>query len=338
MEDRDRRDLLLQDVPTRLRASLKRQDDKIGDLTLIVEQCASWVPGNATELPLLRLLIENAVELADGSHLADELRTILADIFPPSPAAPSERPPCPYPGLQTFKTEQASDFFWRDVEIARLKALVEERPLVLIVGPSGSGKSSLVFAGLLPTIGPAWDVRTLRPGPDPCFALAARLGAPEAAATDPAALSAAVAAQLQAAPGQRRLLVVDQAEEVFTRTTDRDAQTTFFAALRALAALEACRIVLTLRADFYGDLMASALWPVPPDDRVEIAPLRGDALRAAIERPGARVGLTLDPALVRRLADDMAREPGPPPPGAGDPAVALDRRPDPGRLRGPGPR
>ncbi len=67
---------------------------------------------------------------------------------------------------------------------------------------------------------------------------------------------------------------------------------------------------MTLRADFYPDLMTSYLWPVDASQRVEVAPLRGDALRAAIERPTADVGVRIKASLVHQLLADAADEPG----------------------------
>jgi formylglycine-generating enzyme required for sulfatase activity len=65
-----------------------------------------------------------------------------------------------------------------------------------------------------------------------------------------------------------------------------------------------------MRADFFSDLMASALWPISGGERVEIAPLRGDALREAITRPAADVGVSIEPVLIERLLHDAGEEPG----------------------------
>ena len=73
----------------------------------------------------------------------------------------------------------------------------------------------------------------------------------------------------------------------------------FIAALQALRTPENCALVLTLRADFYPDLMTSLLWPVDASQRVEVAPLRGEALSEAIRKPAADVGVRLEEGLVR---------------------------------------
>src|SRR5207247_8359845 len=71
-----------------------------------------------------------------------------------------------------------------------------------------------------------------------------------------------------------------------------------------------CAILLTLRADFHSDLMTSDLWPVAPIERLEIAPLRGQALRQAIQQPADDVGVYLESGLVERLIGDAIDEPG----------------------------
>ena len=91
-------------------------------------------------------------------------------------------PDCPYPGMTPFSEEQKSLFFGRDKEIADAVARLHLHPFLCVIGPSGSGKSSLVYAGVIPALrrsrqfGPsAWDVRVLRPGSTPLTALAAAL-------------------------------------------------------------------------------------------------------------------------------------------------------------------
>jgi hypothetical protein len=110
-------------------------------------------------------------------------------------------------------------------------------------------------------------------------------------------------------PAQQLLLLVDQFEELFTQA-ERAEQARFIAALQALRAAESCALILTLRADFYPDLMTSYLWPVDASQRVEVAPLRGEALRQAIERPAADVGVRIEDNLVDQLLVDAADEPG----------------------------
>ena len=111
------------------------------------------------------------------------------------------------------------------------------------------------------------------------------------------------------APSQQLLLVVDQFEELFTQA-ERAEQSRFISAIGALQADPRCTVILTMRADFYPELMNSALWPVDPSRRLEVAVLRGDALRQAIQQPAEAVGACLEAGLVERLLADAADEPG----------------------------
>jgi WD40 repeat protein len=187
-----------------------------------------------------------------------------------------------------------------------------------VIGPSGSGKSSLVLAGLLPELARRedgrWLVRSLRPGGTPLRSLAAALGGwgdqPVGAAPARAELDRAAALALEREPPSDRLLVVvDQLEEAFTQASEPE-RSGFLSTLVTLREVDRCAVVATMRADFYPELMVSALWPVDPVERVEVAPLRGVALRQAIERPAQDVGVYLDRGLTERLLADAAGEPG----------------------------
>lgn len=221
---------------------------------------------------------------------------------------------CPYPGMVPFRAEDAARFYGRDAEIERMVGLLRGQRFMMVIGPSGSGKSSLVRAGLLPELARSryfesgfWLIREMRPGPRPLEVLAQVL---ERADDDAPFAYETVQDLLEAhPPAKRLLLLVDQFEEVFTQA-EREEGARFIAALQGLRAPENCALVLTLRADFYPDLMESYLWPVDPSQRVEVAPLRGAALREAIERPAENVGVKLEKSLVERLLTDAADEPG----------------------------
>ncbi len=110
-------------------------------------------------------------------------------------------------------------------------------------------------------------------------------------------------------PTARLLLIVDQFEELFVQAPKAE-QSAFIVVLKALRTLETVALVLTMRADFYPDLMNCDLWPVDPSQRLEITALRGNALRDAIVKPAAQLGVTLEASLVERLLADAADEPG----------------------------
>ena len=227
---------------------------------------------------------------------------------------PGPRIPCPYPGMVPFQPEDASRFHGREGEIAQMVGLLRHQRFMMVIGPSGSGKSSLVQAGLLPELARSryfekgfWLVRRMRPGPAPSDALA-RVFDSEATADGPDLES--VDRLLAAHPPARQvLLLVDQFEETFTQAMHEEAGR-FISALQGLRTRENLALVLTLRADFYPDLMTSYLWPVDASQRVEVAPLRGDALRESIVRPAADAGVQIEPSLVERLLADAANEPG----------------------------
>ena len=173
-------------------------------------------------------------------------------------------------------------------------------PLLGIVGPSGSGKSSALKAGLLPALAngvlpgsDGWAIALLRPGARPVPALQHAIGD---------------------APAQGQLvLAVDQFEELFTACRDEGERAAFAAGL--VAAVRDTRrralVLIALRADFYGRCASyPELWRMLGADHVPVGPMRRDELRRAIVLPAQRAGLRVDGALVDALVADVAGEPG----------------------------
>jgi len=222
--------------------------------------------------------------------------------------------PCPYPGMLPFSAADSQYFYGRENEIMHMVQLLRHQRFMMVIGPSGSGKSSLVYAGLLPKLVRSqyfdknfWLIRSMRPGSFPNDTIAQILGTKDNGGEfKPDSLATLLETHK---PAQRLLLLVDQFEELFTQV-GREQQARFIATLQALRASESCALVLTLRADFYPDLMNSYLWPVDASQRVEVATLRGGALREAIERPAADVGVSIENKLVDQLLMDAADEPG----------------------------
>jgi CHAT domain/WD domain, G-beta repeat len=225
--------------------------------------------------------------------------------------------PCPYPGMRPYTADDAAGFHGRDAEIDELIGRIRagERE-IYVIGPSGSGKSSLVAAGVLPRLARGVAglvpvvVRTMRPGEQPAARLREALD--ESAGQPFVAPDAISALLMHRARDTSVLLVIDQLEEVFTlaTTAERDA---FLAALRALRIENRFVVILTLRADFFGALMESPLWPERGRDQfslVKVSPLRGEGLREAITTPAHEVGVTVEPSLIDRLVVDAAFEPG----------------------------
>ena len=219
-------------------------------------------------------------------------------------------PDCPYPGMTPFSEAQRDLFFGRDREIEDAVERLRQHPFLTVVGPSGSGKSSLVYAGVIPALrrskrfGPgAWGIKIMRPGDSrtadgqaaPMHALAQLLNlSPQSPFPNPQFPT---------------LLLVDQFEETFTLAGTDEAQA-FLDALNGLIGRPNLRILLTVRADFYPELMASSLWQPIRANRLELTPLGDDALWAAIVEPAARVGVEADEALAVKLIADASGQGG----------------------------
>ena len=273
------------------------------------------------ELPL-HLDFRVRLDCTARSRWADEAARLrqLLQLGPP----PAERLPCPYPGLVAFGPQDASLFFGRDQESDDISHRVRQQNFLLVVGPSGSGKSSLVSAGVLPRLADEgrWLVRTLRPDAGALDWLTGTFGQGEAPASADQ-LRGPVDTLLRPAPGADRLLLFfDQAETIFLLPSKQD-RARFLALVDVLRRVDRCVIVLAMRADFYAELMTSVLWPLGRGERVEVAPLRGTALREAITRPAAGAGVYLEPVLRRTATAGRGRGARRTLPGPGDHGPAL---------------
>jgi hypothetical protein len=229
------------------------------------------------------------------------------------PAAPEPDLACPYPGMRPFTESDAGRYFGREAELDNIEYRLRhgERELY-VIGASGSGKSSLVGAGLIPRLTrgieglPRFLVRSFRPGERPLDRLARALDGQVAG-------PATVVGQLltRHAPATSLLLVIDQLEELFAVAGDAQRRD-FLAAVRQLRTDPRCVLVFTLRADFYGAFLTSSLWTDNEGriSRIDLGPLGRDSLEVVIERPARDVGVYVEPHLVSRLLDEAAREPG----------------------------
>ena len=258
-----------------------------------------------------RLAMLKGLDATDPVGWEAVIHRLCTELRRPVPG-PASKPPCPYPGMVPFRAKDARFFYGREDEIEQMLQHLRHQRYLWVIGPSGSGKSSLVNAGLLPKLTASsyfspgyWLVRSMRPGSRPTHDH--DHGHSAATRSNP---GGAVASLLAASsPAQRLLLVIDQFEELFAQA-ERTEQARFIAALKGLRAVENCALLIAMRADFYPDLMNSDLWPIDASQRLEIGPLRGQALRLAIERPAADVGVYPEAGLVERLLADAADEPG----------------------------
>ena len=207
---------------------------------------------------------------------------------------------CPFKGLASFDIDDADVFFGRERLVAEMVAQLAGAPLLGIVGPSGSGKSSVLKAGLLPALAQGvlpgsdrWAVALLRPGAHPV-----------------AAFDQALA---QAAPDGRLVIAVDQFEELFAACRDERERAAFADALVAAVRDPRRRalVLIALRADFYGRCASyPELWRMLGANHIPVGPMRRDELRRAIVLPAQRAGLRVDDALVDALVADVQGEPG----------------------------
>jgi WD40 repeat protein len=248
----------------------------------------------------------------------------------PAPALTPDKNP--YRGLEPFDESHADLFFGRQQLVEELHTFVSEHPLTVVLGASGTGKSSLVKAGLIPRLRPAEDtwriLPPLRPGEAPLRALARTVLTLEAGAEitsrevealsialaqNPQRLAEIVLTWGQRHPDQQLLLVVDQLEELTTLCRDEEQRKQFFKLLRVALSVgkEHGRIILTLRSDFEPQFLKTALKTYWMASRFFVKPMTQDELRAAIEQPAAERVMVFEPHdLVDRLINEVVQMPG----------------------------
>lgn len=250
----------------------------------------------------------------------------------------------PYRGLQVFETEHADLYFGRDAATRELMDALSRQDVVLLVGVSGSGKSSLVRAGLekglraQPVPGMVERVRyLLMPGSEPLLNLVLALGQVEGVAQESvvgvfdladdaltdanraattqtlnARSAQALAASLRAcAPPHGLLLIVDQFERLYTECPDESTRDRFFETLLA-AAGDSVKVLLALRADFYGLALAHAGLEqvVKRGGQVTLGRIGEADLRAVVEEPARALGRSLQPGLAEQLVADVQERAG----------------------------
>ncbi|MFE9680781.1 XRE family transcriptional regulator [Streptomyces sp. NPDC006285] len=232
----------------------------------------------------------------------------------PGPAEELGAPP-PYAGLRSFQEQDAEWFFGRERLVEELAERLKRQRFVAVIGASGSGKSSLLRAGLVPRLRAAATTVMLTPGPRPLEECAVRLGALAGVTPgglyrelreDPANLGRVVR-QVTARSEARDdevVLVVDQFEETFTLCPDDVERDRFIEALVAATAHDGarCRVALGVRADFYAHCTHhSPLVEAMRDAQVPVGPMSLDELRRAVVKPAQQAGLTVEGALLASL-------------------------------------
>jgi WD40 repeat protein/DNA-binding SARP family transcriptional activator/energy-coupling factor transporter ATP-binding protein EcfA2 len=234
----------------------------------------------------------------------------------------------PYKGLQAFDEADARDFFGREAMSLELVGRLDAERFVAVVGPSGSGKSSLVLAGLVPALrqgalsgSDSWRVVRMTPGDHPFEELEAALL--RVAVNPPATLIEQLAGddrglcraakRVLPADTSELVLVVDQLEELFTLVDDEERRAAFLTLLERAAndPRSRARIVVTLRADFYDRPLRHREFAELLRGRVlALSPLSPEETERAIASPAAAVGVMLEQGLLAEIVADVLDEPG----------------------------
>ena len=271
-------------------------------------------------------------------------------------------PPCPYRGLFAFTEQDADLFFGREQFVSELVSKVEQNSFIAVVGASGSGKSSTVFAGLIPQLRSLgnnisnnnWEIVSFRPGNNPLSAIieafdraglapisepqlrqkpTALLEFIEATVIDGGVNYKADGAYSQASylpliyqqdgtialtkPLQNRqfskrlLLVIDQFEELFTLTSAAISQIFLQSLVTAVNNAPAFTLVITLRADFYGQALAyRPLSDLLQNGVCNLSGMSASELKRAIALPARKMKVSLEKGLTDKLIDSVNQHSG----------------------------
>jgi WD40 repeat protein len=250
------------------------------------------------------------------------------------PAEPQAEPP--FKGLRYYDEQDAPLFFGREQVTAELVDHLRQHRFLAVVGASGSGKSSVVRAGVVPAVRQGaieqngqssrdWPVHIITPGDEPLKALAATLTRDNESVTAMKTLLADLQAggdslelwlyrQMANHPGGRLLLVIDQFEELFTQCRDAEARRLFVENLVAAAKdgqQGRLSLILTLRADFYAfAVQLEPLRPLLETRQKIIGAMTPDELRQAIQKPAEAGDWHFQPGLVDTMLADVGAEAG----------------------------
>ena len=257
-------------------------------------------------------------------------------------ASAEEKLPCPYRGLFHFGPGDGKYFFGRESFVEKLFHATQTRNFIPVLGASGSGKSSVVLAGLVPKLQQTghWKFTHFRPGSDPFHALSLALVplyATNLNETERIAQArqltkylrqgdiplADVWAQIQQNyPRVRVLLIADQFEELYTLCSDVATRHNFLDLLlphdtenaefrTANSELRQAVLVLTMRADLLGNALSYRPFAdVLQNADIKLGAMNREELAEAIEKPAQKLGVAFEAGLVERILKDVEKEPG----------------------------
>jgi len=297
-----------------------RRETPMATLSAILEETPPDLTATARHVsPQVAAIVARCREkpreerFASGHDLVVALEAVTAGASALETAAAGIEERSPYPGLSSFTEKDTAHFFGREEEVKALWQRLQNRKLLAVIGPSGTGKTSFVRAGLIPARPEGWAAIVCTPGNAPVVALGRALA--RELAGDPDALQDLVCfdepdVAVSLFVRWRRmheegLVVVDQFEELFT-LNPIEAQARFGALVGRLASEADVHVLISLRDDF---LMRSQEYqPLRPilGELTALLPLSADALRRALEEPARKLGYRFeDDALVDEMVESV---------------------------------
>lgn len=229
----------------------------------------------------------------------------------------------PYRGLSPFREEDEAWFFGREAYTAKLFEMVQQQPFIAVIGPSGNGKSSIVYAGLIPILRRQenWLITSFRPGQHPLRSLSKAL-IPFLYSGDLEQISKTIElSQLfhneeiiltdvierilkKDDKALRFLLFIDQFEELYTLCTDEEERHRFLDQILGMQ-LPFCHLVIALRADFLGKTLVYRLFAdALKGSSIVLGPMNREELRCVIAEPAKKAGQCLSEDIVDLLIEE----------------------------------